>query len=619
MTVAVCLALLVPSTAGAKLSVVGGTDARTVELEPTGTAGTLAGDLRLPLESDERTELTIRYLPAGANATVDLPGASDPRIALVAPEQRPLVLTKGVLTVVTLRFTLPKGADPDSLDGTIFLQNKKGGRTPIPVKFQPAALTGVAVEPAKVEIQCESPGDCEVGKVLLRGSGVPGFVAAHKDRTFPLTLRAGTREADAVLKEITGDANDPLLASATLEVTDKGRLGRTFSGSVPLASGGQKPPTVEAQVKHRGHILLAILVVVLGVLVGGVAPRLRALERRRRLLKRKLDEAESEYIRRQGDIGTRPDSYDLADLLDPKGGDELGTVSKLRLDIDSARNDADLEEDTGRVLDVVARIMRWLRIEPAALRLRKIVAIDPAHGTDAWHATNTVAESRAVLDALRSEPKDAAAADDIVARTLGQVYWHHRFRRAWDAFENDQAKTARLMALDAELGALAGLVAENKSVLERTEADRHELHGKLNALTLGLPDLTPPTLAALEVQMQADPNWGTAALNFRGWAPYGGGELKQVTARARRSGRGGEKRGAGDVAGDALRLLVGDVAWTLLAIVAASTIYVLTLYDDDWGSAQEFLTAFVAGFGTLVVIDLTAQPLFQSIRLRLKG
>jgi hypothetical protein len=64
------------------------------------------------------------------------------------------------------------------------------------------------------------------------------------------------------------------------------------------------------------------------------------------------------------------------------------------------------------------------------------------------------------------------------------------------------------------------------------------------------------------------------------------------------------------------RRTAGDLAWSLPAILGASALYLLTIYSDSWGSLDDLLTAFTAGFGTAIAIDWAAVPIFQSLRLR---
>jgi hypothetical protein len=64
------------------------------------------------------------------------------------------------------------------------------------------------------------------------------------------------------------------------------------------------------------------------------------------------------------------------------------------------------------------------------------------------------------------------------------------------------------------------------------------------------------------------------------------------------------------------KLQRGDIFWTLLSAVVASTAYALTIWDDTWGTVTDFATAFTAGFLTDTIVNWAVLPAFQSYRAR---
>ena len=61
---------------------------------------------------------------------------------------------------------------------------------------------------------------------------------------------------------------------------------------------------------------------------------------------------------------------------------------------------------------------------------------------------------------------------------------------------------------------------------------------------------------------------------------------------------------------------VRDVLFTALLAFLAMLAYMAPLYDDTYGSGNDYLTAFIAGFGTQAVVQWALLPAFQSLRNR---
>lgn len=621
------------------LSVVGGTEARTVGLGPCenvdpdpapavavlegqcprGQERALVGKLRLALDVVEGGDLRLLYLRDAADVPLIQPGPGDARFGVVAASNR-IRLKRGELRRLNLRFAVPQGDSLDSLDGELALEHA-GVRTVIRVTAPPPTLTA---EPPSFAAECTDwliMTDCDATKVELTGTAVPQLIeTAVGKESIPVRLKQGLHTAEATLDEFTPDSSNPLAASARLHVSsDKdGRPGRTFKGSLTLLPG-DKPTKLDVELKHGFAGLIAFAVIGLGVLLGALLPRWRAFSRRRKLLRRYLDAAVAAYKQRRGSICAAPASYRLDDLLNAQRDKEYSTVDSLREAIEEARSDADLDEDTGRVLDLIARLQRWLRIEPAARRFRIVVTGEPKHTPSlppaGWHDTATWHDAQALFAALRNEPADADAADTLVEQLLWQTRWHHRMEAAWNAAGGSKGEIDKLHE---KLAA--------KSALDRSAAERAVLEAQLDRLVESLPNDQLEVPGEGQSKLGDDAldkvDWGASAFSFRGWATLDGPRYLQLLERAMTTGRAIESDDANAVPearpnpeGRGRRRLGAFLA-SLPALALASALYLLEVYEDDWGSVSDFLTAFLAGTLAKVAIDWAKLPLFRSLRLR---
>jgi hypothetical protein len=59
-----------------------------------------------------------------------------------------------------------------------------------------------------------------------------------------------------------------------------------------------------------------------------------------------------------------------------------------------------------------------------------------------------------------------------------------------------------------------------------------------------------------------------------------------------------------------------DAIWTAVSATVACIAFTLTFYNDTWGSAKDYMTAFTAGFATEAVLNWAVLPMFLSYRER---
>ncbi|HEY2718720.1 MAG TPA: hypothetical protein VGI52_03750, partial [Solirubrobacteraceae bacterium] len=218
-----------------------------------------------------------------------------------------------------------------------------------------------------------------------------------------------------------------------------------------------------------------------------------------------------------------------------------------------------------------------------------------------WQDSLTVRDSGRLRLALRREPKDVPAADDLIWRVLWQAGWHFGLADAWRSSVGVPGEIAEVIALDRALAA--------KDAFERTPAECDELALRLDAVRRTLKRPAEPELPMTKADPKVD--WDVDPAHFKGWAVFDGTEFGRVRARVERPVWSPPPRTP-----NRARLSPGDLTWTLLPILFSCLVYTLTIYSRTWGSVKDVLTALAAGVVGKVVIDYAALPLFRSPRLR---
>jgi hypothetical protein len=480
------------------------------------------------------------------------------------------------------------------------------------------------LEPAELTLANDSWGDRPKATVTLVGPGAAAFALANSAPRNVVLHDAGGHEARVVLEAFSSAGAN--LAEARLRLENDPPPGRYGGGEVTLFPHSSEAPRMKLTVASHRSFLLAIALVFLGVLVGVLAKALYALNARRDVLLAAVAEADdrvnevSTGLDADVDVVARVTWY-LDDLATARGqaagaNSPLGALSgvqALRARIAEARNDKDLEEDTGAVLEVVARIQRWLRLAPAAWLLER-VAGEQSGAAAPWHAARTWRDTRLLQERLRYEPQGPAEADDLAARVLWQIRWHHLLfaLHAAAAAPEHAAALQEIEALDATLPA-------NSNVLTRTSAERDELAFKLEQLRekpalpqpADLQDMPVLSLAVGALPVGLEVNWQATPNLFTGWATLDGTTWLRVRARAvERSGRRRPQLRQPSSAE-----VVPALIWSLLPVIAASVVYAVTVYGETWGSTTDLATALAAGFAGKVTVDLATLPIFQSRRV----
>jgi len=537
------------------------------------------------------------------------------------------------------------------------------------------------LEPAELTLSANGWGGGAKAQILLVGLGARTFAAGATMAHVLVLHDSGDHEIKLKLEDFKPNRERPGYATAKLSLDGSPHVG-SYSGEVTLFPLNAKLPRLKLTVHSHLPNWFAILLVGVGALLGGLAPLLYALNARRNVLFEALTDAMArlqdvaEGLRCEQACALARITWYLDDLASedraPPGTEQaqsrlilptgnLPGVTRLRERIKEARNDRDLDEDTETVLDVIARIQRWLRLAPVTWRLH-MVAGEPSTRSEEWRKTNTWRDTCMLLRRLRYEPQSAADADDLVARALWQIGWHHDFAELFARTAKGADKHAELSAEHAkdsdvhtkqgeghakdsdvhtghseQHAALLALEKKmTKNVFDRTPAEQDQLTCELRRLAcdigaakIGCPPV-PDGPRGLEVA------WETSPSLFTGWATVDGASWRRVRARATQRKRSPKPRNLREPQLTPTRKMREpdplNVAWLWLArkapqvgsfllllvlpVLAASVFYALTLYNDTWGSWTDILTALTAGFAGKVAIDWGTLYIFQSNRLR---
>ncbi|HWH93364.1 MAG TPA: hypothetical protein VNT03_05840 [Baekduia sp.] len=618
-------------------------------------AGQLVGKVTTPIRNgtDKSTLLSVQYFPDRSSESTLLSDTSAP---LAVRRVRVPAHAVGVLTV---RATLRPQDQPADLDGMLLVTAlgplAKDGQTrptlgtlELRVAGSLGAPKGVAFEPDAVALQVtrkvwlhRTSGDQTV--VRLRGPGVARLIAAYGRLTPPkhgATLPAATvllsnddgHEARVELRNLVALAPD--LAEVTLKTQGTPKPG-SYSGTLPLAPGTTDGPTLDVKVRSETWFPIAVAILLTGSLLGGLVPALTDTARRKRRLVAELRDMAGRYELARG--GLDPENsglWSLDDALGSKpwfptrlqevpGGDGLG---RLSWNIRVAHAQADLDDDTTSVLKLREAIDQWVAMAPPVRALKAVEAVRPPDRVrHQWANAAVVGDTRWLLHRVASAPADATAAQTLLTRLKAQAAFHQRYARAWTLLDqaehapwNEAERVAHqqvwdradLDALDAELKA--------KPLAERDDDDAAALASHLDSCLQACAELVrlkPVTADELVPSGAAAASAASAAGTLAAPVPAPASGAVAKTAPAE----------VGEPATPSRRLrrpmvtavdAVFDFGMSAAIAVATLVGYMLPLYTGTWGSWQDWLTAFVAGFGGQAAIKWALLPVFQSQRIR---
>ncbi len=670
------LCAFAPAAAAAadpSLEVVGGTEVRKVSLQtcPATSSGTqparactrksaqtyLGGVLTLLIRNttEQVKGLEVRYLGDAAKEAKPLLGDSG-RIFLLeggspseTVSENPATVGKEEARSLSVGFEINLSEAASSIDGTLVVSTAGEPPLTVPVAGEERSFAGVRVAPSTLPID-SSKGQTQL---TIEGPELLEYLRSHGGEELRTTLYKGKHTTEATLtlptaveveaedgEELKDGTRSGYRAEPTVSLTDSHPAAGKYTGTLVLpgvpATGGSV--TVELE-SHKSFWYLVLLVFA-GVVVTGFGSRLVTTAARRKLLTTVLKQTYDvyRYVLCHGE--TR--AWRLEDLLaengsghaDPTKGGRLQGRAALLESIAEARSGADLDEDAGRVLDMIARMQRWLRVEPLGRRLLVASAISATNHMPAepeakkegappgkpelhWAESKTVANTLALLEMVRREPADAEKADDLVGRLLFQIDWHSGIAAAWTAAGEDAPRCKLVRELDEALG-------DGSKAEERVPAVQDDLAARLRQL-LSEPDpVTVPEIGQIEGEPIDETGkslgitavrWTASANLFTGWATLDAPSYGQLVRRAATSSRPRYMPGLAELK-QAATPRVSDWLWTAVIVAVTCVVYGATVYSDTWGSWTDVATALAAGLLGKAAVDWAALPIFQSLRLR---
>jgi hypothetical protein len=584
----------------------------------------LVGSLTLDVtNTSSKPQRVTLYYRRNDGATAQLPGTYSYVYLAVrsSPGKRSFTIPAHVTVALPLHFTLTPHRPVSALEGTLYIGLSNYSQTvAVPLKVTVPAPPGLRLEPGELTLSNDRPGDRASTTVTLVGPGAAVFADAVDVRHKFVVHDSDDHEAHVSLSSFKELA--PGVAEAKLSVANDPAPG-AYKGELAVFSLSPEAPSLTVKINSHLAVWITILCVLLGVLAGGLAPRLYALNQRRDTLLRALRDARGRFrlVGNRLPTNVRCGIWGLEDLaemdaLSPEGevreSGRLPGVEALYARIERARNDRDLDEDTNAVLEVVARIQRWLRLAPAVWELLYVVA-EKTPSVDKWRDSITWRDTCLLQACLVREPPDAKAADDLVERVLWQIQWYRNVARLYRKTAANQ-RSRVLRALEKPL--------EGKTVLERTGAERDALNFKLKRLAerLDIKLAAMRHLDGLPGAPELAVDWHAAPSLFTGWATIDGISMRNLRARAFERGRvrtpKPPKPPKQPLTLSNLRAKVGSwIFQLLLPLLAASIFYAVTIYTETWGSFTDVLTALTAGFAGKVLIDYGTLAVFQSSRL----
>lgn len=655
-----------PDNSKSTLVLLGGQSAALSVPLSEGSGGELTGTVVLGLRSQKAAgSLKVSYLPSG-NAGVDAAGS----VALA--EGTDVSFKQGGERSIPLVFTLPQGASPEELRGSVVIRSLRKGkavghRLELAVSGTRADLTSITIQPEKLEIDVVSeiptsgPAEESAGIQLL-GPGVPKLLATGTTPAFDLLLRSD--HGDEVHARLVNLEEGSSAAVATAEVKLEGRLkpGK-YEGSAVLSPLSPASPKLTIAVESGNSLLWALLIVLIGSVLGGGVYLASGIRRRKALLRDEVKALLSTYtdVLENAEKSCEGGRLPLWTLDTYLGEDENkwytvkfhpvlafdGAVQTIWSDIHWARNEDDLDEVATQVAEMRARIVRWVTVANSIAALQLASKLD-AKGIagNAWEKRKTPKDTKLLLERIREiEPDGEEAGRALIERIKRQARWHVELAEAWkartalqldvtlheDKYDSSIHDTIREFDLeqldekaspeaerDAEkqVGFTVELEQMRKRILEVYKGDPKDLK-----LEQPLPPRSAIAAPTIGVAAAAGPGSAQEAIvedrvldsAKRAEPP------KQLDASLRSISSSGSTHSGERIEVPVKAIVRRDLLWTIATAVVASAAYVPTIYNSTWGTPTDYLSAFVAGFLGKTAISWAALPLFRSLKGQKSG
>lgn len=564
----------------------GRTARRTVRGSLTRGAG-----LVVPVAAHDIVDFGIRFVARQEAPPEELRGhlliASEPPGA-PAPDARPLVLrVRGVrseerlVTVFPKKVTLPvtvfkgrwTGLMPDVIrrdDGEAFVDLRGPGSTAlaerggdIDVVFRRDDGTSLVV-PVRIE-----KGDEGVARLVIPGTDDPDAMFQHPGR---------------------------------------------YTAELPLGPG-RSAPSVKLTTNVRVWLGWAIVAVLLGVVLGRMVPPLLRLER----IRRRGRDAVKDSIRRfrTARVGRdQPASYDLDSLISPQRWARRGRYkpsydepARLLRALKDGRDEKPLNATVIQAEGLRGRVERWARLETSARALVDLLNDPPPpRKAGRFRETKAYLDGFDVLSDLQTEPAKkprpqlVAMVGELTARASRECRVIKLSMEVWLLQKSlDETKDPVPPDEVRQLQATAELVAIWKDVGDphtRQVLDFNRLTAKLEGAKSMLDQLAQEYVPSGDDTSSIVPDPVTRVGRAVGQSVAGGGLriaraplvfFRGLLYRLRTPLRGW--------------LGLVEFVALLLSLAIPVLVYVVTLYNDTWGSWLDFISAFAVGFLGKVALD----------------
>ena len=607
---------------------------RTIRLEPLPqSSGQYLGHLTITIKNrgTRPGRLAVGYLQANGGRYNALAGTTNSPVAPAGElADKALVIRPGQLRPLQLEFTLPKAQPASWLQGTLLLRLRKIGKkgtaaTPnlVPVKASFLSLGEVAFDPKALALQVTG-GDLEGGSNIdLVGPGAEQMLA----RTPPF-------EAAVLLGN--GEGNRVSVTLDSLERIGEGRVrGRIsvegdnpgeYTGTLALGPG-PAPPSLPITLHARYCIAIAIALILLSSIVGGLLPAFSATARKRALLRTRLRSAiEHLEDRYDSDDNVPLLLWDMTVAMGPRpwlrrpwsSVSQVEGVPGLYAELRWARSDEELDQLGKKVNAAIGDIDRWLVVFERARELRALHrARAPRRSGGDWGSTKVATGAEEFLDGLRAVPESGGDARRIALECVERLWWYQLVQGAWTKIAlaeeaGDRLAPEQARAEEVRTKLAATDLSPFTDVAFPTPAERGPLGVALTRLMREVIALAP------KFDWSGD-HWDAtpldafvkSATNVEPRSPRPLAGSASASSRLAAQARIGAHRGGRE------RTLQGLSAldWLVTGALAlgATLAYTVPIYGPTWGTTTDLLTALAVGFGTQVVVRWAAMPIFRSL------
>ena len=576
--------------------------------------------------------LTIAYMRAdGGRFNAFIAAAESPVKAVSALPRGGPIVKPGQSLSLQLEFTLPRGESPNWLDGSLVMRlhgTPKGSKdsspaivAPVQAEFQ--SLDGVTFEPNPLALQVTG-GDLESGDTVnLMGPGAEALV--DRNPPFSESVLLGNEEGHRVsvtLEELRRIGDGEVAGTISVGDASPGE----YKGTLVLGPG-EGAPDLPITLHARRALIVAIGLVLLSSILGGLLPAFSVTARTRALLRTRLKNAIERLEGQYDSAADKPQLlWDMTLEMGPRpwlerkwtAVSQVEGVAGLYTNLKRARSDDDLEDLAPEVDAAISTIDRWLLVFGPARELQALFrrrGVPDRKGAE-WSSTKLATVTEEFLEGLRrATPKTDADARTLAAKCIEHRRWYVLVLEAWTKVARAEAdpKLSETARIALGLLDLSAIIDADSPAYAQSEAGMSALYAQLSQLMRDATKLVPtldryadaPTaetfeafLASAELVTEEPPDL---------WAGIAD-ESQELESHSQISTQPSPSEQL------LQRLYMLDWLITIVLAVGATLAYTAPLYDSTWGTETDLLTALAVGFGTQVVVQWGAMPIFRSVR-----